>query len=186
MSDGKTDRLLDQLIREGMNGYLDGLYALHRFRREIIDLTEKTLNKRKSELAKAVGIHFARQKVSPSPYPDTCDGNETWIGSWIWVPEPWKGTCYLGIGFEREDNGSIAPVITFACNESSSAVFRMLSAAYANKGEKFFYESQLDRECGFCWKLDDPLKVGMDFDRMMDYVISVWTKIGGWKGLASK
>ena len=77
--------------------------------------------------------------------------------------------------------------VTFMHEELRRTVFDNLIPADRLSGggedREHHYERAQNRDCGFSWKLENPLAIQEEFQRMMDYVINVWIQIGGWNKL---
>jgi hypothetical protein len=140
--DAKLDAL-HNLRREGCASYLDALYALHRFRRDVTDIAASTLRARLPELVSAVGIQGPRPSdviryCDPDGVGSECDGNWGWITACIWFPAPWEGNCHLGLSFERNEiSNSVAPYVTFMSGQFRYAgVFTKVNSAYRRSGDR--------------------------------------------------
>lgn len=181
---------MEELLREGSANYLDALYALHRFKRAVTDSAIAVLDNRLAELANAVGIERPRLSgaaayCNPDSVGNDCDGNWAWVAARVWFPEPWNGFCYLGLSFGREEAGDTCTAqVTFMCSSNRSATFTKLKSAFRGQDQRgHCYEDEPSRECGFTWTLQDPLATTSEFEKMMDYAVGVWKRIGGWNQL---
>ena len=177
---------MDNLLREGAVSYLDALFALHRFQRMVTDIAVEVLKARLPEFASAVGIQGLRSDdvwpyYNPSGAENEWDGNWAWLTARIWVPEPWSGRCHLGLRFDRGEDENSTARVTFMCGEGRVAVFTKLKSAFQDR--EFYFTDVDSRECGFHWKLENPTAVQNEFQKMMDYVVSVWSQLGGWNRL---
>ncbi len=192
MSDQAKKDALEGLLREGSENYLDALYALHTFKRAVTDMAVAVWRRRLPDLVSVVGIGgsaptAAAAYCNPDKVEDECDGNWAWVAARVWFPEPWNGYCSLGLSFDRGGTGdTCTPYVTFACDGRRAATFMKLRSAFRDRDrEGCYYDDQPSRECGFAWKLQNPLTMTAEFEKMMDYVIDVWDQIGGWHQLPS-
>ncbi len=117
-----------------------------------------------------------------------CDGSWGWLTGRIRLPA--RGCdCHLGLSFERSEvSNSTTPYVTFMSqNFRYAADFEKVKSAFRGPGVRerdYYYYYGEERQCGFSWELENPLALREHFQQMMDYVISVWTEIGGWSKLA--
>ena len=176
------------LLQEGCAVYLDALYALHRFRREVTDAAISVWNDRLDQLTKKIGIEGPRPEHSvrycnPDGVSSDCNGNWAWITCRSWFPEPWSGNCHLGLRFRRDIDGILAsPDVIFLSNNNRNAViFSQICAAF-EKGNNFWRENT-PRECGFSWPLTKNLTLREQFNTMMDHVITNFTETSGLRNL---
>ena len=172
---------VDQLLHEGSASYLDALYALHRFKREVIDAAMEVWRERVTELAVVIGMEPPRvEDVERYCNPDgvnsrDCDGNWAWITCKSWFAAPLNAVCHLGLCFEREQNGGNTSCnVTFAIGPRPQGRLDLLTGIF--EGAEHFWRD--DAECGFSWPLEniDGLTradlVGQ-FRCMMKYVIGL-------------
>lgn len=187
MSDRPRPDLADALIREGAASYLDALYALHRFRLEVTDRAIVVWNEKYLSLVNAIGIQGAAttnfvRYCEPSDINNECDGNWAWVAARTFFQEPLNINGYLGLSFERKTTGELSePHVTFMCQSAKKATFDKIKGAF--RGRDYYYTNDVDRECGFYWKPENPLLLEEEFKKMMNYVIEVWRGVGGWDGL---
>jgi hypothetical protein len=184
MSDHAKKDAVSDLVREGAASYLDALYALQRFRQEVTDIAIIVWNRRLPELVSAIDIQGLAPSIVGYHYdPDAVgsewDGNWAWVTARAWFSEPLASQCHLGLTFDRNEiDATSNPYVTFACTCSKAPTFKRLKSSFL--GREHYFDNGISKEVGFCWKLEDPLSLEADLNRMMDYVISVWKNIGGW------
>jgi hypothetical protein len=190
MSDQAKKDAMEGLLREGSANYLDALYALHQFKRAVTDSAIAVWRKRLADLVSAVGIEGPAPTgvaayCNPDGVGNECNGNWAWVAARVWFPEPWNGFCYLGLSFDREETGDACRAhVTFMCSSSRAATFTKLKSGFRDQDrDGFYYDDEPSRECGFTWTLRDPLAMTPEFEKMMDYAVDVWKRIGGWKQL---
>jgi hypothetical protein len=188
MSDDASVGTLDDLLREGNASYLDALIALQRFRYEVTDKAVSVFKARLPELMSAIDLEGAvstnvYRYCNPDGFNPEWDGTWGWLAAGAWLPVPWEGSCYLGLSFWRNAvSDSAVPSVTFMSGGFRyMPVFRKVNSAYSNRNH--YYDASEAKECGFEWPLENPLTLEDDLQKMMDYVISVWTDIGGWNKL---
>ncbi|SRR5579884_970267 len=179
MSESAKKQALDNLLRDGIVSYLDALYALQRFQEQATGIAVSVLKARVLELSSATGWPgLSQDAVSPYCLPDG-EGNWAWLGARICV-EQLNGFCCLALCLEADENGASAAHVTFFCGASPAAIFTKIKSAYRDCEFYWENEDRSVRECGFRRKLENPLAMETEFQRLMDHVINVWIQIGGW------
>ena len=173
---------VDQLLREGSRNYLDALYALHRFKREVIDAATKVWHARVAALADVIGpprpqVGNVERYCNPDGVNIDCDGNWAWITCKSWFAAPLKASCHLGLCFEREQGGEhVSCKVTFLIGAGTVARLQRLENTF--RGVPHFWTQPKDRECGFSWPLgniDGLTRADLvtQFHHMMDHVIDL-------------
>jgi hypothetical protein len=174
---------IDELIREGCGSYLDALYALHRFRRAVIDAAMDVWKAKLEELAGVIGTPALR----PEDVVSHCNPNgleEGWSGNWAlimckhWFPQPWRARYHLGLSFEREQNGhSMSCSVKFLVHSERVEGLNALREAFGN--DEGYWEDRPSQDCGFSRPIENCMELSRDilrdqFNIMMDYVIDRW------------
>ena len=107
---------MDNLLREGTANYLDAVYALHRFSREVADIAVAVLKDKLPALKSATGFdpdqgpdrdwvdHYCK------PHIEEFDGNLTWITARVCFGKPWNSQCHLGLRFDRSEGKHRRPM----------------------------------------------------------------------------
>ena len=170
---------VDQLLREGSTNYLDALYALHRFRREVIDAATEVWQAEAPELALQIGAEAgpAERYCNPDGVNSECDGNWAWVTCKSWFAAPLNAFCHLGLCFEREQDGKhVACTVRFLVDAVNLARFEVLNNIFQNTNH--FWMDRDSRECGFYWpveNIDHLTRANLveQFNGMMDFVIGL-------------
>jgi len=175
---------VDQLIRAGCESYLDALYALHRFKREVIDTAREVWVANLAHLAEAIGMEsppaeYVERYCNPDGVDKVRDGN--WDGNWAWVtcrswfPHPFRAHCHLGLSFERGQNGQVPCQVQFMIVPEQANVRNILRATFQGAAN-FWHDEDWSYECGFSWPLGDIAELTRaalreQFSRMMEHAI---------------
>ena len=169
---------VDQLLREGSARYLDALYALNRFTREVIAAATEVWQESSPELANKIGAQAGPAVSYCNPdgvNSRDCDGNWAWVTCRSWLAAPLNANCHLGLWFERERNGSsVSCKVTFLIEAKS--LLQVLENVF--QGVEHFQTQPEDRECGFyrpVENMDQLTRASLveQFKGMMDYVIGL-------------
>lgn len=174
----------EDLLREGVRDYLDALYALNRFRSEVVDLANKVWNARVSELACSMKVQEPPSTntsghCNPGRWDKSWDGNWAWLAACTWFPEPLSANCYMGLSFSRdnvEQRGM--PHVTFAYDGLKADRPQVIRNCLQD--HPHFYEEP-GGEIGFAWKLEDVTMVEAEFERAMKHAVEAWSRFGGWR-----
>jgi hypothetical protein len=185
MSEDRKKSAMDELLREGAKSYLDAQLALIRFKQKVTEIAVEVFKERLSGLAHATEIEGLRSEdiwpyYDPDGVQNSWDGNWGWLSARIWM-QPWRRNCHLGLHFERSEDNEQNPHVIFRSGGGTVPLFNRLNSLY--RDHRFYYENSADKHCGFSWSLENPLLMRDEFGKMMDHVIEVWNKIGGWRAV---
>ena len=192
MSDHPGSGPEDDLLREGLANYLDAMYALHRFRRQVTETAVAVWKARISDVVEAVGLPPAvpasfGHYCNPNGVEDEeCDGNWAWVASQVWFPAPFEHWFYIGLKFTREDDGSLGvPYVNFSWDCKRVAQFNRYHRAFS--GVKYYWRYE-KKECGFERRMENPKNMSTqlmsaDLNSIVDHTVAAWKGIGGWAGL---
>lgn len=179
---------VDQLLREGSASYLDALYALHRFKREVFAAATEVWQQRSPGLAEQIGVQAgpSASYCKPGGVDDEgCDGNWAWITCKSCFAAPLEAfCCHLGLSFEREQNGrDTSCEVTFLIQPGTVERLQRLEKAFRDMAH--FWTQPNYRECGFSWPLENidhltRTDLVRQFHCMMNHVIGLdaWRNLG--------
>jgi hypothetical protein len=177
------EQALSELIKEGIASYLDANYALNTFRDEILSRAAKVLQDKIELLAAAMGGEKPKRLVAPN-LSQTNDGSYAWIGAYIALESPASNGCYLGLEFERGADQRSTVFVTFVHELYRRDEYSTIRGALARFPESLYY-SDSEKHVGIRHELRDHAQIDANLTQVMEEIIALWQKLGGWKSIVS-
>ena len=173
----------DTFFEEGLSSYMGAMMALREFRREIREAVGNVLDRRLTELVRSIGI---QGQPTPEPYPKQLDGN--WDDNSAWVAVLLRHPQlegYFGVLWRRDGGGKLqaGTVVTFAPSkrELRDPVRRAVTASRVANTIPDDHPREIT-----LWEpivVNDVESFKRRLEKLIDDWISVWTSVGGIRGL---
>jgi len=184
-----VNRSEGEFLSEGFRSYVDALFAIRAFRRQVLENCQRVLNAKLSGLREATGTDVQQDSIWRSSFPEKA-AQDNWTAdvSWLTAGVTLHDLCdmWFGLVWHRNDaNEGITVVVTATLtfkSETSGAVLKRLHKLGANQTSWFWLTKG---EVSFSEPLSPEAAQTFPqrLDLLIDKWIQVWEHVGGLKGL---
>lgn len=163
-----------KLIQEAAGSYLQALYAIREFRREVQQTCTEIVKKRLPELAECIGIPRDEKMVVPYAFPEKLtdwDGEIAEIGVKVAARE---GSVFFTYALEWELQKGESPSTSVMAYVSARTI-KAAAALLADLKKTGHPHPRLEhwQYWVYMWKPVDAGRIG-DFDQLLDEVVGEW------------
>ncbi|MBI4933416.1 MAG: hypothetical protein HY828_06025 [Actinobacteria bacterium] len=183
-----SEACVQDLLQEGLRGYLDAMLAIKEFHRQAIAVCHAVLAAALPRLNKAMGTDLSEKAIERYVYPRDVT-SENWVGTWAWV-----GVCIKNAGpgiFYCALHLAAKGDLHTAEARATLALFRK---ALRSDTQRAFGPNPPECEEGAeselryfrSLHLDRPDLLRTYLENAVEEWIKAWTRVGGIKGLKCK
>jgi hypothetical protein len=184
-----VNRSEGEFLSEGFRSYVDALFAIRAFRRQVLENCQRVLNAKLSGLREATGTDLRQDSIWRSSFHDKA-AQDNWTAevSWLTAGVTLRHLCDMLFGLIwhlNDANEGIAVVVTATLtfkSETSGAVLERLHKLGANQTGWFWWAKG---DASFSEPLSP--EAAQTFPQRLDLLIDKWIQVGehvgGLKGL---
>lgn len=166
--------------------YLDAVYALQRFRYEVIGAARRVWEKQVRDLAIAMGVQAPSgpSQLYLVPKQDELDynGRQAWIAVGARFSKPVSARCYIGLSFDRTEPGRQTQAhATLMYLDVSRRMLDLWQSNFPHRDYRYWNcDPGGPREIGFNLQLLELYTVQQGMENIFSRAIEFWKQVGGW------
>lgn len=178
----ETEKARNQLVEDGLGSYLDALAAVREFQNEIIKRSRSALEKKITDLSKAMGISVDRGDIVGYITPVS---NKEGFGDWGWVVVTFSKApmyCYFGLRFERDGSKCVQSIdVSMWPAKASQRDFLLEHCKNVSRD----FDNYDGNNIGLFMPIskDEINNFEAKLQELIDKWIEVWKEVGGIKNL---